>query len=140
MADRLRGTASADTMNGNAGHDTINGGAGGDIINGGAGNDCIIWANGDGDDTITLGTGTNKIDFGNNAYSYVDSGAQRVFSIGAATVRVMDWTTGTNSIVNHTPSVTSGGTASFAENATGAAYTATGSDPDAGASLTYSLG
>ena len=41
--------------------------------------------------------------------------------------------------VNEAPSITSGGTASFAENATGTVYTATGSDPE-GDALTFVLG
>jgi len=153
LADSLRGTASGDSMNGysgndilngNAGDDTITGGIGNDTINGGAGNDTVKWAAGDGNDTVTLGTGTNSIDFGANAYTYVNNGAQRVFTIGigSATVTVTDWTTGTNSVVgsNQAPSITSGGTASFAENSTGTVYTATGTDPDTGTTLTYALG
>jgi Ca2+-binding RTX toxin-like protein len=153
LADRLSGTSAGDTingysgndiLNGNAGDDTITGGTGNDTIDGGAGNDTVKWAPGDGNDTVTLGTGTNSIDFGVNAYTYVDSGAQRVFTIGSATVTVTDWTTGTNSVVgsnsNQAPSVTSGASASFAENATGTVYTATGTDPDTGTTLTYALG
>jgi serralysin len=52
---------------------------------------------------------------------------------------VVNWSTGTNSVADHTPSVTSGGTATFTENATGTVYTATGSDPDAGTTLSWSL-
>ena len=40
--------------------------------------------------------------------------------------------------VNEAPTVTSGGSASFAENGTGTVYTATATDPDAGTTLTYS--
>jgi trimeric autotransporter adhesin len=151
MADRLSGTASGDIIYGSAGNDIITGGAGNDTLIGGTGNDTInagggddgvAWALGDGNDTITLGTGTNTLDFGNNAYTYVDSGAQRVFTIGSATITVTDWTTGTNSVgsVAQAPSVTSGDTASFAENGTGTAYTATGSDPNSGTTLTFALG
>jgi hypothetical protein len=105
LADRLSGTSDGDTingysgndiLNGNVGNDTITGGTGNDTINGGAGNDTVKWAPGDGNDTVTLGTGTNSIDFGANAYTYVDSGTQRVFTIGSATVTVTDWTTGTS--------------------------------------------
>ena len=151
MADRMSGTASGDIMYGSAGNDIITGGAGNDTIIGGPGNDIIdagagddgvAWALGDGNDTITLGTGTNILDLGNNAYTYVDSGAQRIFTIGSATVTVTDWTTGTNSVgtVAQAPSVTSGDTASFAENSTGTVYTATGSDPNTGTTLTFALG
>ncbi|MCZ8276832.1 MAG: FG-GAP-like repeat-containing protein [Acetobacteraceae bacterium] len=41
---------------------------------------------------------------------------------------------------NDAPSVTSGGTASFAEHGTGTAYQAVGSDPDAGTTLSWTLG
>jgi VCBS repeat-containing protein len=41
--------------------------------------------------------------------------------------------------VNEAPVITSGATASFAENATGTVYTVAATDPDAGAALTYSL-
>ena len=41
--------------------------------------------------------------------------------------------------VNEAPTVTSAATASFAENATGTVYTAAATDPDAGATLTYSI-
>ena len=41
--------------------------------------------------------------------------------------------------VNEAPTITSGAAASFAENATGTVYTAAATDPDAGASLTYSI-
>ncbi|RKQ68232.1 DUF4347 domain-containing protein [Oceanibaculum indicum] len=40
---------------------------------------------------------------------------------------------------NDAPTVTSGATASFAENGTGTAYTVTGSDPDTGDTLTFAI-
>ena len=40
---------------------------------------------------------------------------------------------------NDAPSITSGATASFAENGTGTVYTATASDPDASSTLSYSI-
>ncbi|NCY24868.1 MAG: hypothetical protein EBX37_08360, partial [Alphaproteobacteria bacterium] len=139
--DILNGNAGDDTITGGTGNDTITGGTGNDTIDGGAGNDTVKWAPGDGDDTVTLGTGTNSIDFGANAYIYLDSGTQRVFTIGSDTVTVVDWTTGTNSVVsyNQAPSIISGGSASFAENSSGTAYTATGTDPNSDP-LTYTLG
>jgi Ca2+-binding RTX toxin-like protein len=54
--------------------------------------------------------------------------------VAIATTATLDLTP-----VNDAPSVTSGGTASFAENGTGIAYQAVGSDPE-GATLTWSLG
>ena len=41
--------------------------------------------------------------------------------------------------VNEAPTITSAATANFAENATGTVYTAAATDPDAGATLTYSI-
>ncbi|MDP3512137.1 MAG: SwmB domain-containing protein, partial [Sulfuritalea sp.] len=41
---------------------------------------------------------------------------------------------------NEAPTLTSGATASFAENAVGTVYTATATDPDAGTTFTYALG
>jgi VCBS repeat-containing protein len=73
-----------------------------------------------------------------------DAGTNNVYDI---TVTASDGTLSTSRNVaitvtnaNEAPSVTSGATASFAENGTGTVYTATGSDPDAGATLTYALG
>ena len=43
--------------------------------------------------SVNNSTGSNTLDFGNNAYTYVDSGAQRVFTIGSATVTVTRLTT-----------------------------------------------
>jgi len=140
MADRLHGTAFGDIIYGNGGNDTITSGAGTDRIYAGTGDDTVIWAPGDGYDIIDLGSGTNIIDFGNNAQWFRDVGADRVFDIGGNSVRVVDWFTGNNSVADHTPSVTSGGSATVTENATGTVYTATGSDPDAGTTLSWSLG
>ena len=139
--DTLVGGAGNDTIDGISGDDTLVGGAGDDTIDGGSGNDSVLWVLGDGNDTVTLGTGTNKIYFDGNAYTFADKGAQRVFTIGSATVTVTDWTTGTNSVkaFNQAPSITSGATASFTENGIGTAYTATGTDPDPGNTLTFAL-
>ena len=72
-----------------------------------------------------------------------DAGANNVYDVS---VTASD---GTNSAtkavaisvtnVNEAPTVTSGTTASFAENGTGTVYTATATDPDAGTTLTYSI-
>ena len=72
-----------------------------------------------------------------------DAGANNVYDV---TVRASDGTniatkavaiTVTN--VNEAPVITSGATASFAENGTGTVYTAAATDPDAGTTLTYSI-
>ena len=69
---------------------------------------------------------------GNNVYDVIVSatdGANVTTNAVAITV--------TN--VNEAPTVTSAATASFAENGSGTVYTAAATDPDAGATLTYSI-
>ncbi len=70
----------------------------------------------------------------NNVYDITVTASDGALSSAAQAVAI----TVTNT--NEAPSVTSGATASFAENGTGTVYTATGSDPDAGTTLTYALG
>ena len=72
-----------------------------------------------------------------------DAGSNNVYDIN---VTASDGTNGATKAVaisvtnaNEAPTVTSAATASFAENATGAVYTATATDPDAGTTLTYSI-
>ena len=72
-----------------------------------------------------------------------DVGANNVYDV---TVRASDGTNITTKAVaitvtnvNEAPTITSAATASFVENGTGAVYTAAATDPDAGATLTYSL-
>ncbi len=68
----------------------------------------------------------------NNVYDFTVSASDGSLSSAAKAVAI----TVTN--VNEAPSITSGASASFAENGTGTAYTATGSDPE-GSPLTYSI-
>ena len=72
-----------------------------------------------------------------------DAGGNNVYDVN---VTVSDGTnTATKAVaisvtnVNEAPTVTSAATASFAENGTGTVYTAAATDPDAGATLTYSI-
>ncbi|MEQ1519927.1 MAG: cadherin domain-containing protein, partial [Aestuariivirga sp.] len=72
-----------------------------------------------------------------------DAGSDNVYDV---TVRASDGTNITTKAVaitvtnvNEAPTVTSAATASFAENATGTAYTVAATDPDAGTTLTYSI-
>jgi VCBS repeat-containing protein len=72
-----------------------------------------------------------------------DAGANNVYDV---TVRASDGTNITTQAVaitvtnvNEAPVITSGGTASFAENGTGTVYTAAATDVDAGTTLTYSI-
>jgi serralysin len=71
---------------------------------------------------------------GDNVYDISVTASDGSLSSAAQAVAI----TVTN--VNEAPVITSGGTASFAENGTGTAYQATGSDPDAGTTLSWSLG
>ncbi|UPY39415.1 hypothetical protein LHU95_00615 [Sediminicoccus sp. KRV36] len=70
----------------------------------------------------------------NNVYDVTVAASDGTLSSAARAVAI----TVTN--VNEVPSVTSAGTANFAENGTGVAYQATGSDPDAGTTLSWALG
>lgn len=70
----------------------------------------------------------------NNVYDITVTASDGSLSSTAKAVAI----TVTN--VNEAPSITSAATASFAENDTGTVYTAIGSDPDTGATLTYALG
>ena len=71
--DNITGTGYDDAIYGNGGNDTISagngndilvGGTGNDKLNGEAGNDTYIWNLGDGFDTITEASGTDKAVFG----------------------------------------------------------------------------
>ena len=72
-----------------------------------------------------------------------DAGGDNVYDV---TVSASDGTNVTSNAVaitvtntNEAPIVTSAATANFAENGSGTVYTATATDPDAGATLTYSI-
>ena len=54
--DMLMGGAGNDILNGGGGADTLNGGAGNDDLTGGAGADTFVFAPGNGDDVIVIGT------------------------------------------------------------------------------------
>jgi hypothetical protein len=69
----------------------------------------------------------------NGAKTFTVTASDGTLSSAAATVTM------TLAAVNDAPGITSGGSASFAENATGTVYTVAGSDPES-ASLTYALG
>ena len=73
--ENMSGTGYDDIIYGNKGNDTIDAGNGNDILvgnagqdrlQGGAGNDTYIWNIGDGKDTISDTSGTDKIKFGEN--------------------------------------------------------------------------
>ena len=71
---------------------------------------------------------------GNNVYDITVTASDGALGSGARAVAI----TVTN--VNEVPNVTSGATASFAENASGTVYQAAGSDPDVGTTLSHTLG
>jgi uncharacterized delta-60 repeat protein len=72
-----------------------------------------------------------------------DSGANNIYDITVTATDSHGSTTQNVAIsvtdVNEAPSVTSAATASVAENSTGTVYTATGTDPDSGQTLSWSL-
>lgn len=61
--DELQGDAGNDSLDGGTGDDVLTGGTGDDALVGGAGNDVYRFALGDGQDTITDSSGTDRIDF-----------------------------------------------------------------------------
>ena len=71
---------------------------------------------------------------GNNVYDITVTATDGLLRSTARAVAI----TVTN--VNEAPLISSAATASFAENGTGTAYQATGSDPDAGTTLSWTLG
>ena len=81
-------------------------------------------------------------------YRYADIGDSLAGSTRTVTMTVVDGASTTFSdtgaitiaSANHPPSITSGATAGFAENAAGTVYIATGTDPDPATTLTYALG
>ena len=94
---------------------------------------------------INSSTGAVTFKTAPNFEAPADAGTNNVYNI---TVTASDGTNTTSAQavaitvtnVNEAPTLTSGATASFAENGTGTAYTATATDPDAGTTLTYALG
>ncbi len=95
--------------------------------------------------SISSSTGAVSFIAQPNFESPVDAGNNNVYDItvtatdaaGNASNRAVAITV-TN--VNEAPTVTSAATGSFAENGSGAVYTASATDPDAGTALSYSLG
>ncbi len=71
---------------------------------------------------------------GDNVYDITVTASDGTLSSAAEAVAI------TVTGVNEAPSVTSASTASFAENASGTVYQAAGSDPDAGTTLSWTLG
>ena len=72
-----------------------------------------------------------------------DAGGNNVYDVSVTASDGTNSTTKAVAIsvtnVNEAPTVTSAATASFAENASGTVYTVAATDPDAGATLTYSI-
>ena len=61
--DKIYGTSGADTLTGTTGNDTLLGGYGTDRLEGGTGDDTYIYKTGDGIDTISDVSGTDKLVF-----------------------------------------------------------------------------
>ena len=145
-----------DTADGGAGDDVIYAGAkGGNTITGGDGKDKFgitdtpTTPNAIADfnltsDSISVNVGgVAKLDdltftqSGNDAIiSFIGIELSVVKDKGAS---IEDLKNTVSIISNQAPTITSGATASFAENGTGTVYTVTGTDPDAGTILTYSI-
>ncbi len=108
--------------------------------------DSMIWSISGTDSALfNINGSTGELTFKTapNFESTADSGANNVYDV---TITVTDGNlTATKALavtvtnVNEAPSITSGATASFAENGTGAVYTAAGTDPDTGDTLTWSI-
>ncbi|SFK37162.1 VCBS domain-containing protein, partial [Falsiroseomonas stagni] len=107
----------------------------------------LIWSLGGTDAALFNITRTGTVTFktapnfeaptdsgGNNIYNITVTANFGAFSSSARAVAI----TVTN--VNDAPTVTSTAVANFAENGSGTAYQATATDPDAGTTLTWSLG
>ena len=105
--------------------------------------------------SATYGTATFTLSSGVVAYALNNSSAatqaltaNQAVSDGFGSLQIVDpaGNTSLSSAIsfaitgsNDAPTITSGTTASFAENATGTVYTATATDPDASATLSYSI-
>jgi trimeric autotransporter adhesin len=136
--DLVSGGAGDDRLEARAGADTLNGGAGNDTLIGGDGNDVAVYLGRKADYTIT------QVSFGR--FSVVDrrqsapDGSDMLVDIQS--VRFADGETMlVPSLVNRAPTGLSMTGGTIAENAAagGAVATLSGTDPDAGATLTYRL-
>ncbi|MEM9629334.1 MAG: cadherin domain-containing protein, partial [Pseudomonadota bacterium] len=132
--DQIEGRNADDTIIGSAGADTIIGGAGADTIDGGGGTDVAVFSGNWVDYTISLNNGT---------YSVVDNvGSDGTDTItGVETFRFADGDIAAVDVLNDTPHDLTLSGSSVAENAANGTVvgTASGSDVDAGDTLTYSL-
>ncbi len=101
--DNLTGSVAANVITGGAGFDTIRGGEGNDTVDGGEGNDTVQWFIGDGNDIVALGAGNNTLfleNYPSGDWSFADNGAARTFThTSGGSVNVIDWTTGTNTVI-----------------------------------------
>ena len=83
----------------------------------------------------------DALKFSNDASTFTNS-STRVFSVslndGSQSSSSAQFTV-TMATLNSAPTVTSASSTTFAENATGTVYTVTGTDPDAGTTLSYSI-
>ncbi|WP_310451438.1 putative Ig domain-containing protein [Sulfuritalea sp.] len=95
---------------------------------------------------INATTGVVSFATAPNFEAPADAGGDNVYNLTIAATDGAGNTTAAHAVAitvtnaNEAPTLTSGATASFAENAAGTVYTVTATDPDAGASLSYALG
>ena len=92
---------------------------------------------------INATTGVVTFKSSPNYEAPTDAGGNNVYDVSVTASDGTNSTTKAVAIsvtnVNEAPTVTSAATASFAENASGTVYTVAATDPDAGATLTYSI-
>ncbi|UPK40778.1 cadherin domain-containing protein (plasmid) [Bradyrhizobium sp. 186] len=138
-ADQLDGRGGNDQLLGYLGTDTLIGGAGNDIIDGGADADTAVYSGNRSNYNVSLNA--------DGSYSIIDTrpsspdGNDTVSNVEL--FQFADQTVAVAQILNHDPAISSNGggstaTASVAENGT-AVTTVVASDPDAGATLSYSI-
>ena len=94
---------------------------------------------------ISTTTGAVSFKTAPNFEAATDSGTNNVYDITVTATDALGHAATHNvaitvTDVNEAPTLTSGATANFAENATGTVYTVTATDPDASTTFTYALG
>lgn len=94
--DSILGGKGNDQITATPGRDTVEGGEGDDLIVVGEDDDLVIWRPGDGNDTVTLGTGADTLDLQGAGWdSGTDlGGGAWAFSNGTDTVTVLDYEPG----------------------------------------------
>ena len=113
--DTLDGGAGNDTLYGGEGDDTLVGGIGNDTLVGGAGNDTFVYANGQGNDTITdYVAGQDSLQISSGTISQTglaNNNKDLVFTVGTGTVTLSNAASKAISLKDSRGSYTASGTA-----------------------------